>query len=142
MITGVGVGVGAIALAVAAFMLWKNKAPKVVAALVLLGSASISGGVFGNVQHRLTDWIDQFSSTASAQVFGVAVPAMIAVFGVLWFVHDMWPKNKASRATSVVAFVTPALAASIPGAAGTLVLSALGLLTTLTGAGVQAIFGG
>lgn len=142
MITGASVGTAVIAAAIATFLTWRKKAPTTAALLWLVVSASITSGFFNQIQHATTDALERVSGTLTTQAFGVGGAVFIAVIVVAWFVHDLHPQNKANRTSSGLAVILPPMVASIPGAAGALLVSLLSLLVTITAMPIQAIFGG
>lgn len=138
----VSAAVTAIAAAIAAFLIWRKKAPTTTALLALVVGAGITGGIFGRLVHAIVHWLERFTSTLTSEAFGTAVPAVLGVFLFLWLLHDLHPKHKASHGTAGVALVLPLIAATIPGVAGTVAVSLLQLIQSAMTAFVQALFGG
>jgi hypothetical protein len=137
-----GTAAGGIALAVAAVLLWKDRLPKITALLMLAAGAGITGGVIGRLMQRGVDWAAGWVGQLTSQAIGVAVPAVLAVVFTVLFIHDMWPHHPATRVTAVVAFFVPVLAVGLPGAAGSVLSSALDALRSVTTGAVASIFGG
>jgi hypothetical protein len=77
----------------------------------------------------------------TAELLGVAVPAVLGVWVVLHFSHDMMPSQGASRMTAVMAFMLPLVGALIPGALGAFVLSTSQLVETSVSDLVNALVG-
>jgi hypothetical protein len=110
-----------IALAIAGVLVWKNKAPKLVAFLTLVGGASITGGIIGEWLAAIVAWSSSVIGALTSQTFGVAVPAVATIVLLLIYAIDMWPKHTANRATAVIGLFLPAVAVAMPGEAGTAV---------------------
>lgn len=138
----VGGTVAAIAAAMVVFLTWRKKAPTFTALLALVVGAGITGGIFGRTMREIVHWLQTLTSELTSKAFGMAVPAVLAVVLLLWFLHDLHPKHKASHTTAAVALVLPLVVSSIPGVAGTVAVSVLGVIQSAMTAVVQAVFGG
>lgn len=131
----------AITATVTVFLLWRRKAPKTVALLALVVGAGLSGGAIGHLLRQLVDSLSNVTGQMTAQLIGVAVPAVLGVWVVLHFSHDMLPSQGASRMTAVMAFLLPLVGALIPGALGAFVLSTSHLVETSVSDLVNALVG-
>lgn len=138
----VGSVTAVIALAIAAVLMWKNRASKIVALLALVAGAGITAGLLGQLLRDGLRWASDMVGRLTSTAVGVAVPSVLAIVFVLIYVHDMWPRHRASRVTAFIGLALPVLAVALPGAAG-------GAVTTViasTGEGlsrvVAAMFGG
>lgn len=132
----------AITATIMIFLLWKGKAAKTTALLALVVGASLSGGVIGRVLRQLVNSLADATGQLTAELIGIAAPAVLGVWAVLHFSHDMMPKHNASRATAVVAFALPLFGALIPGAFGAFVLSMSRVIETSIADIVNAFVGG
>lgn len=137
-----GVTTAVIALAIAGTLTWKRKLPKIVALLALVAGAGLTSGWVGNTLHScvgaLADLVGSFTSSA----FGVAVPAVIAVVGLIIFVHDIWPRHSASRLTAGVGLVLPVLLTYLGGVAGSAAGSVIDGISSAASSALTALFGG
>jgi hypothetical protein len=137
-----GTAAAGIALAAATVLLWKNRLPRIASLLMLVAGAGITDGIIGRYMHNGVDWGSHLVGQLTSRAIGVAVPAVLAVVLAMVFVHDMWPKHRATRITAAVAFVLPVLIAGLPGLAGSVLGSAVDTLRSVTVNALGSIFGG
>lgn len=131
-----------ISLAIAVVLAWRRRAPKVVALLALVAGAGITSGTVGRLIRQTLDTVTRLVGDLTTQAVGAAVPSVLAVVLVVLFFHDLLPRSRASRATAVNGLFLPAVATSLPGAAGAFVVSLIGMVGTLIAGLVGAVFGG
>lgn len=132
----------AITATVAVFLLWRKKAPRLVAVLALVIGAALTGGVLGQLIRQLVRSLENVTGQLTAEMLGAAVPAVLGIWMVLHFCHDMMPQHDANRTTAFVGLTLPMVAALIPGALGAFIVSMLHVLQTSIADLVTSITGG
>lgn len=120
----------AITATAAIFLFWKRKTPRLVAVLALIIGTYLTGGVLGQLLHRVVHSLEEVAGQLTTEMIGAAVPAVLGIWMVLHFVHDMMPQHNAGRGTAVVGFTLPMVAALIPGTLGAFIVSMLHVLQT------------
>jgi hypothetical protein len=137
----ISIGLAVIALTVAAILHWKKKAPKTCGLLALAAGVGISGGLLGHFVTKAVTWISGLVGDLTTQMFGAAVPAVLAVGALIVFIHDLWPGHKTGRMTPVLGLLLPTLAASVGGAAGSLTGSAIHMISAAIASALTTLFG-
>ena len=86
--------------------------PKVQAILAFVGTCIVTTGWFGHILTKLVVFASNLLGTIIGKVFGIAVAGgvVLVIVLVIYFIHDLHPKNKASKRTF---FVGVALAACL-----------------------------
>lgn len=137
-----GVATAVIALAIAGTLMWKRKMPKTVAVLALVAGAGLTSGWVGQTLHGLVGAGADLVGSLTSSAFGVAVPAILAIVGLIIFAHDIWPKNKANRITAVVGLVLPVLLTYLGGVAGSAAGAVISGIGSAASRALSALFGG
>lgn len=137
-----GTAVAVIALAIAGVLTWKRKASKIVALLALVAGGGLQAGWLGGMLSQGIAAATSLVGSLTSAAFGVAVPAVLAVAGLIVYVHDMWPKHSAGRLTAGIGLVLPTLIASLGGAAGSIAGSGVSAIGSAVGGALGALFGG
>jgi len=107
-------GIASIALVVGYAFKRKHVLPKVVPWLWLLAGFGIAG-LLGDLLVALGGMFSGASSASSAVIFGVAVPALLAIFLGTMLAIDMRPNSSPTRWTPWVALVFPSILATAGG---------------------------
>jgi hypothetical protein len=131
---------GVVALALAGVFFYLKKVPKITAILALAGGSGVTGGIGGHLLTQSVTWTSTMLGQITATVVGIAVPFILAIVLAIIFVHDVWPKNKATKRTAGIGLVLPTLVAGIPGSAGLAATSAIAMFGTLMSNLVGSIF--
>ncbi|MBO0885437.1 MAG: hypothetical protein J2P17_34900 [Mycobacterium sp.] len=118
----------AITATVAIFLLWRQKAPRLAAVLALVVGAGLTGGVLGQLLQEIVRSLQNVAGQLTTEMIGAAVPAVLGIWMVLHFTHDMM--NSASRTTAAIGLTLPMVAALIPGALGAFIVSMLHVINT------------
>lgn len=136
-----GTAVAVVALAVAGTLMWKRRLPKIVALLALVAGAGLSSGFLGRLLERGIDGAASLMGSLTSAAFGAAVPAVLAVVGLIVFIHDLWPGNRAGRLTAGVGLALPPLLGHLGGAAGSIAGSGVEAVGSAVGGALGALFG-
>lgn len=102
-----------IMLGIVGVLLWKRKVPTISALLALAAGWGLAGS-HGWLSSLLTSGVALMAHAvgwATNGLVGVAVPGLLSVIALIWYVHDLLPKHKASAMTSVLGFMLPTLLA-------------------------------
>lgn len=137
-----GTAVAVIALTIAGVLMWKRKMPKIVALLMLVAGGGLQAGWLGGILASGIDAAAALAGSLTSAAFGTAVPAVLAVVGLIVYVHDMWPKHSAGRLTAGIGLVLPALVSYLGGAAGSIAGSGVDAIGGAIGGALGALFGG
>jgi hypothetical protein len=127
---------GVIALVLGAYMSWKGDWGKVRLPLLIAGSTTVVGGVFGRFTDRAGDALSSASSSATSSLFGNAVGVVGLLLLTIVIVRAVL-KGKITRWTDAAAVITPPAAASFGG----IVWAACLLVATLVGFGITMLWG-
>jgi hypothetical protein len=100
---------GGVFLAVGAALYILGKLPKVQVILGFLGTCIVTGGLFGKWLTKGAVLVEHWSNLATAKAFGAAIPALPAIVLGIFLIHDLLPKNKASKRTLIVGVAFAAL---------------------------------
>lgn len=87
---------------------WLGIFAKTRAFLALLAAIAL-GGFIGRALVRVVTWLAQLTGTVTGWALGVALPAALFLVLAALLIHDLHPKNGASRRTAYVAFAAGAL---------------------------------
>ena len=108
--------IGGLCLLVFAVFHWLGKFAKLRAVLAFVGVCCVTGGFLGGLLGRGATWVSNVFGAATGWAIGVALPlGLVVVLGII-FIHDLHPKNGASKRTSFVGIALAALL--VVGAAG------------------------
>jgi drug/metabolite transporter (DMT)-like permease len=123
--------VAVLALAVALMLKRHRKAGKTQVVLMLLAGFGV-GGLLGGLLSKAGGLLSHLTSTGTAKVFGIAVPAVLVVILLVELVMQMHPKNKTPhRSTMWLALLLPAVLAMSGGMWAGLGTKADSLLTNV-----------
>jgi hypothetical protein len=101
---------GAAALVVGVVLYALGIMPKTQAALAFIGTCIVTGGLFGHLLARITVDVAHLTNTLTGKIFGTAIPGLLVIVLLIYFVHDMHPKKNAKKRTF---FIGIALAACL-----------------------------
>lgn len=136
-----GTAVAVVALAIAGTLMWKKRLPKIVALLALVAGAGLTSGFLGGLLERGISGAGSLMASLTSAAFGTAVPVVLAVVGLIVYVHDLWPGNRAGRLTAGIGLVLPLLIGHLGGAAGSIAGSGVEAIGSAVGGALSALFG-
>jgi hypothetical protein len=105
----------AISFALALLLMRKKAWPRAVPWLMLVAGLGVAG-LFGTLLDRFAGTLERVTGAGTAAVFGVAVPALLAVLmGVYLFLHLKPRGVPPTRLTAFTALLFPAVLATLGG---------------------------
>lgn len=90
---------GGVFLVVAAVLYFLGILPKTQVILAFLGTCIVTGGLFGSLLTRGALYLDRATNAVTGKLFGVTIPGLLVIVLLIIFVHDLHPRNGASRRT-------------------------------------------
>jgi hypothetical protein len=105
------VALGAIATALAAWCIWRKKAPRFSVWAAFVGGLTLGYGLLARASEHIAAVAERAGSRGTVLLFGAAIPAVLAVITIAELVHAGHPKKgKPHRwIHPVLGFVAPAL---------------------------------
>jgi hypothetical protein len=91
--------IGGICLVVGFLLFWLGKLPKIQVILGFVGTCIVTGGLFGHAVNRVMVFLSNATDGVANKVLGVGIPGLLVIVLGIIVIHDMHPKNKASRRT-------------------------------------------